>query len=76
MSESLEEQLIHFTRMHDRYIQDWNDAMASGDTSAVVFYELCIEKEDRVLARLFTIEKWELIEGRWMVAGKIEQGIQ
>ena len=135
MSESLGEQLIHFTRMHDRYIQDWNDAMASGDTSAVermsedyvvaffhgvkdkpvlfsraeavsgmqqsvhellgakkvfnhrvirlkdeshavVFYELCIEKEDQVLARLFTIEKWELIEGRWMVAGEIEQGIQ
>lgn len=134
MSEPFELQLLLFTAMHDRYIQDWNLAMATGDTSAlermsedyyvaffngvkdkpilfskqdavsgmqqsvnellgakkvfnhrvirlkddshaVVFFELCIEKESQVLARLFTIEKWECIDGRWWIASEIEQGI-
>ncbi|MBU9710763.1 hypothetical protein [Evansella tamaricis] len=31
----LEERLYEFTKMHDEYIRDWNQAMSSGDTSAV-----------------------------------------
>nr|WP_275695672.1 nuclear transport factor 2 family protein [Fredinandcohnia sp. SECRCQ15] len=118
---------MEFTKMHDVYITDWNDAMSSGDSSAlesimaedyyvtffhstndkpaifdaqesisgmqqsikellgaskkfenrvirlknpdtaVVFFELLIEKEEKVLARLFTIETWQLRQDKWML---------
>ena len=130
----LEEQLIHFTKMHDEYKAEWNKAMMTGDTSAVermddqyfvvflngnhekpviynkeeavtgmrqsvnqllgakkifknrvirlrdyesavVFYELLIEKNEKVLARLFTIENWQLINGVWMLIRETEEPI-
>lgn len=130
----LDSQLMNFTKMHDGFISDWNQAMDSGDTSslermtddyfvaffngvkdkpvifnrdeavsgmkesvnqllgaekkfenrvirlkdhnhAVVFYELIIEKEGRVLARLFTIENWQLIDEKWMLVRETEEQV-
>lgn len=44
--------------------------------NAVVFYEQLIVKNEEVLARLFTIENWQLIENKWMVIREIEELIQ
>lgn len=126
--------LIEFTKMHDEFINDWNQAMSSGDTStvermtedyyvaffnsgnekpviytkqeamdgmeqsvrhfsgankrfenrvirlrnkenAVVFYEQLIVKDAEILARLFTIENWLLINAKWMVIRETEEPI-
>ncbi|AZS15526.1 hypothetical protein [Paenibacillus lutimineralis] len=131
----LDDQLINFTKMHDDFITDWNEAMISGDTSslermtedyyvaffngikekpmifnqndavtgmqqsvtqllgakkkfenrvirlkdtqnAVVFYELIIEKDEKIIARLFTIENWQLINRKWMLARETEERIK
>ncbi|MGP4108641.1 hypothetical protein [Virgibacillus sp. L01] len=130
----MENQLNEFTKMHDKFIVNWNKAMISGDTSsiermtedyyvaffkgvnekpiifnrkeavsgmqqsvkqlsgakkkfknrvirlkdinnAVVFYEQLIEKEERVLARLFTIENWQLTNGEWLLKRETEEPI-
>lgn len=126
--------LNEFTKMHDEFIRDWNQAMSSGDTSsvermsedyyvaffnsgnekpiiftkqeaingmeqsvrhflgankrfdnrvirlrdnknAVVFYEQLIVKDGEVLARLFTIENWRLINEKWMVIRETEEPV-
>ena len=128
------ETVNEFTKMHDEFIDDWNEAMQSGDTSsvdrmteeyyvaffqslndkptffskqeavtgmnqsvmhllgakkkfenrvirfrandnAVVFYELLVIKNEEILARLFTIENWSLIRGKWMIVREIEEPI-
>lgn len=125
---------MNFTKMHDEFIEHWNLAMQTGDTSAlermaehyyvaffmgakeqpafynrdeavngmrlsvnellgaekkfenrvirlkdmnlaVVFYELLIEKDDKILARLFTIENWQLIDGQWLLVREIEEQV-
>ncbi|KGR78019.1 hypothetical protein [Ureibacillus manganicus] len=43
--------------------------------NVVVFYELLIEKNDKILARLFTIENWILIDGNWMITRETEESI-
>jgi hypothetical protein len=43
--------------------------------NAVVFYEQLIVKDEKVLARLFTIENWRLLNGKWMVMREIEDVI-
>ncbi|MBU9721638.1 MULTISPECIES: hypothetical protein [Bacillaceae] len=43
--------------------------------SAVVFYELLIVKDEDVLARLFTIENWRLINEKWMIIRETEEPI-
>lgn len=43
--------------------------------NAVVFYEQLIVKDKKVLARLFTIENWRLINEKWMVIREIEEPI-
>ncbi|SES64617.1 hypothetical protein SAMN05216389_101231 [Oceanobacillus limi] len=127
-------QLLEFTQMHDNFLLDWQQAMVSGDTtalermsddyyvaffnggnekpylfnreeavrgmqqsvkqvmgakkkfenriirmkdskSAVVFYEQVIEKNEHVLARLFTIESWELQAGKWVIVKEVEEPI-
>lgn len=127
--------LIGFTQMHDEFIMEWNQAMASRDTSAlermaenyyvtffkdshekplffckddaitgmqqsvkqlvgakkkfenriirlkdngnaVVFYELLIEKEEKVLARFFTIENWQLMNDEWLLVREVEELIK
>ncbi|RPF52060.1 nuclear transport factor 2 family protein [Aquisalibacillus elongatus] len=129
-----DEQLIEFTQMHDEFILDWDNALISGDTTAlermsedyyvaffkssnekpiiynreeavsgmqqsvkqllgakkhfenrvirlksdyhaVVFYEQMIEKDKKVLARLFTIENWQRSNGEWKIVREIEEPI-
>jgi len=131
----IENQIAEFTRIHDEFIIDRNNALETGDASSVermredyyailfngtnekpvlvgredailcireavkqllgtqkkcenrvirmkdyenaaVFYELLIEKDDQVLARLFTIETWQLTAGNWMLIREIEEPIQ
>jgi hypothetical protein len=126
--------LNEFTRMHDLFINDWNEAMNSGDTTsvermtndyyvaffkgindkplifskqeavtgmkqsvmhflgankkfenriirlrnnenAVVFYEQLIVKNEVVLARLFTIENWQVTNEKWMIVRETEEAI-
>ncbi|WP_245804801.1 hypothetical protein [Halobacillus hunanensis] len=126
--------LSEFTRMHDEFINDWNEAMISGDTSSlermtndyyvaffkgtneqpiifnrkdavtgmrqsvkqmlgankrfenriirlknnnhtVVFYEQLIYKGAELLSRLFTIEDWQFLDGKWMIVREIEEPI-
>lgn len=43
--------------------------------NAAVFYELLIEQEEKVLARLFTIETWQLIKGKWMLIREVDEPI-
>ncbi|WP_276310250.1 hypothetical protein [Bacillus salacetis] len=43
--------------------------------NAVVFYEQMVSKDEEVLARLFTIENWCLIDGNWMITREIEEAI-
>ncbi|MED4206835.1 hypothetical protein [Neobacillus mesonae] len=43
--------------------------------NAVVFYEQLIVKDEEVLARLFTIENWRLINEKWMIIRETEESI-
>ncbi|MEH7386414.1 hypothetical protein V7147_13555 [Bacillus sp. JJ1521] len=43
--------------------------------NAAVFYELLIEKDEKVIARLFTIETWQLTDGKWMLVREVEEPI-
>lgn len=43
--------------------------------NAVVFYEQLIVKDEEVLARLFTIENWRLMNEKWMVIRETEEPI-
>ncbi|MEK4628539.1 MAG: hypothetical protein ABS944_12975 [Solibacillus sp.] len=43
--------------------------------NAVVFFEQLVEKNNTVLARLFTIENWRLIDGQWMIVRETEETI-
>ena len=43
--------------------------------NAVVFYEQLIVKHEEVLARLFTIENWQLIQQKWMIVRETEEAI-
>ena len=43
--------------------------------NAAVTYELLIEKDEKVLARLFTIETWKLLNGKWKLVREVEEPI-
>ncbi|WP_442599909.1 hypothetical protein [Neobacillus sp. D3-1R] len=43
--------------------------------NAVVFYEQLIVKDEEVLARLFTIENWNLRNEKWVIVREIEEPI-
>lgn len=43
--------------------------------NAVVFYEQLIVKKEEVLARLFTIEYWQLSNDKWMIIRETEERI-
>lgn len=45
------------------------------DENAVVFYEQLIVKDEEVLARLFTIENWRLLDKKWMIMRETEEPI-
>jgi len=46
------------------------------EETASVFYEQIIEKDDQVIARLFTIENWQCNEGKWLITREVEEQIQ
>jgi hypothetical protein len=130
----VEKPIDGFTKMHDEFINDWTNAMSTGNTTsvermaedyyvaffksgnekpvyftreeaingmkqsvkhyfgaekkfknrvirlkneenAVVFYEQLIVKDEIVLTRLFTIENWNLLNGKWVVMREIEEAI-
>lgn len=132
--EKFNEILTEFTKMHDEFIHDWNQAMTTGDTTlvermaddyyvaffqgtseqpviynrndaiagmkhsveqllgarkkfenriirlknrdhAAVFFEQIIEKDEQVVARLFTIENWQYLNGKWMIIREMEEPI-
>ncbi|CAG9621531.1 hypothetical protein [Sutcliffiella rhizosphaerae] len=43
--------------------------------NAVVFYELLIIKNDDVLAKMFTIENWKLVNEEWMIVRETVEAI-
>ncbi|WP_010676699.1 hypothetical protein [Bacillus timonensis] len=43
--------------------------------NAAVFYELLLVQDEKVLARLFTIETWHLTDGKWMLVREVEEPI-
>ncbi|WP_254660824.1 hypothetical protein [Bacillus sp. FJAT-27225] len=43
--------------------------------NAAVFYEQLIVKDEKVVARLFTIENWRLMNGKWMIIREIEEPV-
>lgn len=45
------------------------------DQEAAVFYEQIIEMDGRELARLFTIERWEFIEDKWVMTREIVEQV-
>ncbi|SFD41859.1 hypothetical protein SAMN05216238_101252 [Lentibacillus persicus] len=45
------------------------------EANAVVFYEQLIMKNAELLARLFTIENWQLSNGKWMIVRETEESI-
>lgn len=42
---------------------------------AIVFYEQIIEKDQKIAAKLFTIENWEIQDGQWVLIREIEEPI-
>ncbi|QDP41485.1 hypothetical protein [Radiobacillus deserti] len=60
------EQAIQNLSGASRQVQ--NRAIRFRDSDNVaVFYEQSVEKEGRVLARLFMIEDWQKMDGTWMI---------
>ncbi|TFB13028.1 hypothetical protein E3U55_16750 [Filobacillus milosensis] len=43
--------------------------------NAVVFYEQLIEKDEKEIARLFTIENWQYSNGKWLLIREVEEQI-
>ncbi|MGZ9584451.1 hypothetical protein [Paenibacillus marinisediminis] len=45
------------------------------DQHAIVYFEQIIEQGDKVLARMFTIENWELRDDKWLLIREVEEHI-
>lgn len=45
------------------------------EENAVVFFEQLVVRNGEVLARLFTIENWQVIDGKWMIVRETEEAI-
>lgn len=43
---------------------------------AAVFSELTVEKDDKVVAKFFTIENWQLVDDKWLLARETEEPIR
>lgn len=55
----------------------FNDRVISlkDNENAAVFYDLLIEYNGKIVARLFTIENWQFIEEKWLIVSEIQQRI-
>ncbi len=69
MRESVKQLLGAHKKFNNRLIRLKNSE------NAAVFYELLIEKDEKILARLFTIETWQLIKGKWLLVREVEEPI-
>ncbi len=69
----MEQSVRHFIGANKRF--ENRVIRLRNEESAVVFYELLILKDEDVLARLFTIENWRIINGKWMIVREIEEPI-
>lgn len=70
----MEQSVKHFLGANKRF--ENRVIRLKNNENAVVFYEQLIVKDEKVVARLFTIENWRLINERWMVIREIEEPIQ
>jgi len=69
MNESVNQLLGGKKVFNDRVIR------LKDNESAAVFYDLSIEFNGSTVARLFTIENWELIDEKWLIVSEIQQRI-
>lgn len=71
--DGMQQSVTHFLGANKRFE---NRVIRLRDTeNAVVFYEQLIVKNNEVLARLFTIENWSLINKKWMIIREMEEPI-
>lgn len=70
----MEQSVKHFLGANKRF--ENRVIRLKNNENAVVFYEQLIVKDEKVVARLFTIENWRLINERWMIIREIEEPIQ
>jgi predicted DNA binding protein len=59
--DGMKQSVRHFLGCEKRF--DNRAIRLRNQDNAVVFYEQLVTKNDEVLARLFTIENWQLIDG-------------
>ncbi|MCG7344175.1 hypothetical protein MHZ92_08525 [Sporosarcina sp. ACRSL] len=69
MRQSVKQMLGAKKRFENRMIRLRNE------DNAVVFYELLIEKENKIVARLFSIENWMFLDNKWMIVRETEEAI-
>ena len=69
----MKQSVMHFLGATKRF--DNRVIRLRDEENAVVFYEQLVVKDDQVLARLFTIENWQRINGKWMIVREMEEPI-
>ncbi|MFB5089381.1 hypothetical protein PGC35_20965 [Psychrobacillus sp. PGGUH221] len=69
----MEQSVRHFSGANKRF--ENRVIRLRNNLNAVVFYEQLIVKDEEVLARLFTIENWRLINEKWMIVRETEEPI-
>jgi hypothetical protein len=69
----MEQSVKHFLGANKRF--ENRVIRLRNNDNAVVFYEQLIVKDEEVLARLFTIENWRLINEKWMIIRETEEHI-
>ncbi|WP_316569373.1 hypothetical protein [Neobacillus sp. YIM B06451] len=69
----MEQSVKHFLGANKRF--ENRVIRLRNNENTVVFYEQLIVKDEEVLARLFTIENWQRINGKWMIIRETEEHI-
>lgn len=69
----MEQSVRHFLGANKRF--ENRVIRLRNNENAVVFYEQLIVKDEEVLARLFTIENWRLINEKWMIIRETDEQI-
>lgn len=71
--EGMKQSVMHFLGCEKRF--ENRVIRLKNPDNAVVFYEQLIVKNEEILARLFTIENWQLIDGSWLIVRETEESI-
>ncbi|MBE4909841.1 hypothetical protein IMZ08_17540 [Bacillus luteolus] len=69
----MKQSVLHFQGANKRF--ENRVIRLKDNENAVVFYEQLIVKKEEVLARLFTIEYWQLSNEKWMIIRETEERI-